>query len=172
MKKVILILLIILLSGCNNIPSGEVNAYLNEYKNMDSSVKEQINHLMEQVYLNEENIKVYKEVYAKQYRNMTYDIKDYTCDKKVCNVPVIIEVYDYITVQNEAMEYLIANETEFLDENNNYDMNKYEYYKLNLMLQTDKRIKYEINFHLEKHLTNWYITSITNQDLLKIHGLY
>lgn len=172
MKKIIIVIIIFLLTGCYSNPSGEVNRYLNKYKSLDKDVISQIDSLIDNSGLSNDIKLLYKKAYEKQYSEMTFTILDYKCNSNTCDIPVKLEVYNYNDVQNKSLEYLINNEDEFINKDGDYDVNLYEEYKLNQILNTKDRITYNIVFNLDKKLTGWEIKSLNNIDLLKIHGLY
>ena len=172
MKKIILLIIMLFITGCHKIPEGEVNSYLNKYKTLDKEIISQINNVIDNNGLSIKNKDKYYELYEKQYKNMNYKFVDKKCSKDICDVIVEIEVYDYSTIQDEVFNYLVNNEDEFINSDGEYDINLYEEYKLNQMLSNLSRVKYTINFHLEKDLFDWQIKSLDNTNLLKIHGLF
>ncbi len=172
MKKILLLIIILFTSGCHKIPEGEVNSYLNKYKSLDKEVVLQINSIIDNNGLSKDNKDKYFKLYEKQFKNMDYEFKNKTCKDNICDVFVEIEVFDYNTIQDEIFNYLVNNENEFVNKDGEYDINLYEEYKLNQMLNTSKKVKYTINFHLEKDLFDWQIKSLDNTNLLKIHGIF
>ncbi len=172
MKRILLITMILLLTGCHTLPVGEVHSFINKYQSLDNEVIKELDSFINESSLSKDLEPLYKEVYLRQYQDLEYEILDYKCGTNICNIPLNIEVYDYLSIQKEALDYLANNEKLFEDENGNYDVNLYEEYKLTNMNKTKKRIKYVINVHLEKKMFNWYITPLDNNDLLKIHGIY
>ena len=172
MKKIILFMTMFLLMGCHSIPSGEVNSYLNKYQSLDNEVVNDLDNLINNSNYPEDILELYKNVYLRQYKDLKYKINDYECSSNYCTVPVDIEIYDYNYAQQLALEYLTKHEDEFNDQNGNYDINLYTKYKLDVMNNITKRIKYTININLEKELYDWRVIPLNNIDLLKIHGIY
>ena len=172
MKKIMLLILSLLLIGCSTIPTGEINSYINKYQSLDSDVISELDDFLDNTSLSIEILSLYKEVYLRQYRDLEYEIMDYKCNNNKCIIPIEIEVYDYLSVQKEALNYLASHESEFEDINGNYDVNLYEKYKLSLMSNVKDRVKYKINVNLKKELLSWHVLPFDNNDLLKIHGIY
>ena len=75
-------------------------------------------------------------------------------------------------VQKEVNEYLENNPEEFNDENGNYSIDKFFAYKLEKMKNTDDKIDYTIDFYVVKTSDGWVVSSLSNSDLEKIHGIY
>ena len=172
MKKICLFLIIFIVCACNNIPKGEVNSYLEKYQYLDPIIMNEVNNIINNSNYNDDVNELYKKVYERQYQDMQYKIVDEKCTKNQCTVLVNIKVYDYHTVQNESLNYLINNEDEFKNSDGEYDPNLYEIYKLNNMLNTNKLVTYNISFHLNKENITWHLSSLDNNELLKLHGLY
>ena len=96
MKKVLLVLMSFLLFGCaiGNTPSSKVELFLNNYNNLTDDVLLDIEKSALNENLNDSNKELYKNVLAKQYENMKYEIKDESIDGNTAIVTVNINVYD------------------------------------------------------------------------------
>lgn len=147
MKKILFVVSALLLFvGCDGImnsPTKRVEEFLNDYQTMDNEVLSQLDETVNnEELLTDEQKKDYKELMEKQYQNLTYTIKDETIDGNNATVEVEIEVYDYSTAMNEADDYLLNNNSEFVGEDGNIDNAKFMTYKIEQM----KNVK--ILFHL------------------------
>ncbi len=173
MKKIILIVFSFLLFavGCDsmmNTPTKKVEEFLNKYQIQNNEIVSQLNiSLQNENNLNESQREKYKSIMLKQYKDLTYTIKEETIDGNNATVTVEIEVYDYNKSLNDSEEYYINNSNDF-----NGDISKFMDYKLDMLDNTTDRIKYTLNLTLTKNDKTWELNNITESDRLKIHGLY
>ena len=201
MKKILLPLMIIFLSACsltmNETPKQKVSAFLDSYKNQDSTVLSQLEETINNEFTNDDYIKIYKTIITKQYKNMEYEIKDEQIEGDNAVVEVEVTVYDYASAIRNANDYLNSNPDEFkvsnptidmedandettkdkeddtLDSSNkDYDEDKFVEYKLSQMENVTDTIKYTIEFTLTKTDGKWKIDSLSNADIEKLHGIY
>ena len=86
----------------------------------------------------------------KQYKDLSYKISNETYNGDEANVNANIRVYDLYTAQKDAEEYKNNHRNEFIDNDRNYDANKFLDYKLEEMKKTTKTIEYTINFKIIK----------------------
>ncbi len=179
MKKVLVFLAcfmsILIFSGCdlNNTPTKKVEAYLNNYRNLDAAVVNQLDETVNvDTIMDVTQKNNYKDILKKQYKDLTYTIKDETIDGNTAKVKVEIEVYDYYKLTNEADKYYATTPDEFKDENGNIVETKYIDYKINKMKDYKERVKYTIDFTLTKTDRTWVLDNITEETRQKIHGLY
>ena len=104
----------------------------------------------------------YKKIIEKQYKNLTYQIKDETYNGDVCTVTTEIEVLDYKKIINEV--------------NNNYQNKNYtkEYNneKLDKLEKTKDKVKYTIDFKVKKENNNWTLEALDDDTIKKIQGTY
>ncbi len=120
MKKILLcfscIMAIVLLSGCSmdNTPTKKVENFLDNYKNQDESVLTQLKDMVDTDSLMDETQKsTYTDIMKKQYKDMTYTIKDEVIDGDTATVTTEIEVYDYYKINKDAEDYYNKNPDEF-----------------------------------------------------------
>ncbi len=177
MKKIISILLtLILFVGCGNFrasPIGEVEDFLSKYQKLDSEVIGQLNTIVDaDANLTSEQKVDYKNAIKRQYRDLTYNIKDEIIDGDTATVTVEIEVYDYHKALVMAEQHLNENPDDFLTENDTFDERKYFDYKTEQMANTTDKIKYTLSLTLTKQDENWVIDNISETVRTKIHGLY
>lgn len=176
MKKIlIIILVIIVLSGCSKKVQANdvVKKYLDSYVNISDDVKNSLNKTIdENDEFNKENKIMYKKVLLKQYQDLKYTIlrEEYDGDKAL--ISVNINVYDFNKAEENASLYLSSHLKEFYDENDKFDNYKYINYKLKLMYDSSDRIDYTIVFFLNKNKNTWVLEQPTDSDLEKIHGIY
>lgn len=180
MKLVKNILLVVfslcLLTGCNNLmnnPTKKVELLLSKYQKNDEDVLKQLDDtLLGNKVLNDSEKSTYRDLLKRQYRDLTYKVKDESIDGNTAVVEVEIEVYDYNKAITESENYLTNNQNEFVDENNVVSTEKYNDYKLNVIKDMNDRIKYTINFTLSKIDEEWMVDDLTDIERQKIHGLY
>ena len=175
MKKIILVVIVFLICGCNNKKSASivVKEYLDEFIHLKGNVKNEINNVIDNnKEFNNDQKKLYKDIIIRGYKSLRYDIvsEEYDADKAL--ITVNINVYDLNKAEEEALSYLSENLKEFYDENNNFDNEKYISYKLNLMKKTESRIDYEVIFFLTRKNNKWILEQPNDSDLEKIHGIY
>ena len=108
----------------------------------------------------------------KQYKNLTYTIKDEEVDGNNATVKVEIEVYDFNKAMNESDSYLLQNQDEFMTEDNLVDNEKFMDYKINQMKNTNEKVKYTIDFTLTKKDNTWTLDNVSEITRQKIHGIY
>ncbi len=180
MKRILLSILVLfqalLLIGCDNLmntPTRKVELLLSKYQKQDEEVLKELGDvLLTDTVLSFEEKENYKEIIKRQYKDLTYKVKNEAIDGKVAVVEVEIEVYDYNKAVTESEEYLENNQDEFLDDSGNISTIKYNDYKLNAMKNMQDRVKYTINFTLSKMDEEWIVDDLTDTERMKIHGLY
>lgn len=174
MKKVLLVLIIFLFIGCDNImntPIKKTEKFLEKYQNLDDNLLNELSYKIESNELTQEQKNVYRNIMKKQYSDLIYEIKNEEIDGNKAVVKVEIEVYDYSLVNKKTDEFVNNHKEEFLTDNV-IDQLKYINYKLNMMKDIDDRIKYTISLTLTKKNKNWVMDELSEDNLKKIHGLY
>lgn len=179
MKKIFIIFLFsfILITGCDNLmntPTKKVENLISKYQQKDEVVTKQLGDtLLEDTILSVNQKDTYKELMERQYSNLTYTVKNEAIDGKTAVVEVEIEVYDYNKAITESENYLLANPSEFQDNNGIVNTEKYNDYKLESIKNMKDRVKYTINFTLTKNSEDeWIVDDLTEAERMKIHGLY
>ena len=176
MKKIIVtVLTIFIVSGCKSkmLASDVVKDYLYNYINISKDVKNSLNIVIDNnKEFNQEDKKLYKKIFLKQYRDLKFMILSEEYDNDKALITVNINVYDLSKAEEEATNFLSTHLKDFYDENNIFNNEKYINYKLNLMYNTNERIDYSIVFFLNKKKNNWILEQPTDSDLEKIHGIY
>ena len=105
MKKIISIFIfLLLLVGCSlsNSPTSKVEDLLTKYQTLDKDIVNGINSIIEEENFTSIQKDRYKKIIEKQYKNLTYEIKNERIDGETASVTTEIEVIDYKKVVNEV----------------------------------------------------------------------
>ena len=174
MKKILgIILVLLLVTGCGkNTARDAVEKYLKKYKALDSEVLVDMEGVIDKENLNSSNQDKYRDVLKKQYQDLSYEILEEEYDDEVSYVTVKISVYDLYQAQEDASVYLENNRDEFNDENGDYSEEKFLEYKLDQMKDTTDKVEYTIIFTVIKENDKYVVEQPTENDLMKIHGIY
>ena len=179
MKKIIFtILALIVLSGCSfkdmsNTPTKQVEAYLNNYQTLSSNVIEKLDSIVNlELDFSDSQKDTYKDILKKHYQDLVYTIKEETVNGDQATVEVEIEVNDYSKVLKEAETYRLAHEQEFLNDDNVFDTEKFNDYKLELLKSNKDRVKYTLYLSLNKVNDKWVLENLTKTEEDKILGIY
>lgn len=181
MKKIFKIMMVILLTltvagcGCMKMNArNRVEEFLDQYRNLSANVLGDLDEVVDsEDNLNEEQKEKYRDILKKQYSDLNYEVVNESYDGDKANVEVKITVYDLYKVQKEASEYLTEHSSLFINDDGNYDEDKFLDYKLDQMQQNSDTVEYTINFSLSKDDNdNWQINELSQEDLEKIHGIY
>ena len=174
MKKLLIFLFLILtITGCakDNTPTKEVQKLFSNYNNLSSDLLIQLDSVMESENLSDAQIKKYKEVLKRQYKDLKYKINDEIISNDTAIVSTEVEVYDLSKVIEDADEYLKNNKDKFYNEEK-LDNEKFWNYKLDKMLEANERINYTVDFSLTKLDGKWILDELLEIDRQKLHGLY
>lgn len=174
MKKLIILISIILLTGCTDImntPSSKVEEFLGKYQTMDTSIVKELDDTIEEMNASDNYKKEYKSLLLKQYQNLSYKIKDEKIDGTTANVEVEIEVFDYYNTLENVNEDIDKNNDDFKDEKDKSRKEKIEEYKIKKLKATTNKTKYTIIFTLTKKDGKWTLDKVSDDDIKKIHGL-
>lgn len=178
MKKILIMSCALLIFvGCttnlDNTPKKKVEEFFNKYQTLDSSVLNDLDGVLgAEVTLDERYKDEYRKIVKNNYQKLSYDIKDETINGDTAVVEVEIEVIDYSKAINESELYLNTNQNEFMNDDNEYDENKYNDYRLNLFKNTNDTVKYTLNLGLTKKDKEWTLDRLSDTDLAKINGTY
>jgi len=179
MKKIAAVVVtILLMTGCSitkdldNTPTKKVEALLNNFQTLDSSVLSDLDKVVElETSFTDEQKEKYKEIIKSNYQKLTYSIKEATEDGDEAVVTAEIEVIDYTKVLNETNVYLDEHPTEF-ETNSKYDEQKYLDYRLDQLKTAKDKVKYTLDFTLTKVDEEWTIDDLINEIRNKINGTY
>lgn len=178
LKKILLVITVLFLTvGCDNMmnaPTKKVEQFLSNYQTMNEDVVGQLDDVLEDSgNFTESQREQYRELMKKQYKNLSYKIKEETEDGDTATVEVEIEVYDYGKAISQSETYLTTNRDEFINlETNEIDTKKFLDYKIKQIEDTKDKVTYTINFTLTKVDDEWKLNNISDIDRQKIHGLY
>lgn len=198
MKKIIVFLLcltaVFTLSGCsmNNTPTKRVENFLDSYRSGNDTVLKQLKEMVDSdAMMNEAQRTTYSDIMKKQYKDMTYEIKDEQINGDEATVTTEIEVYDYYKTNRDSQDYFNNNRDQFKEDNSestsekegdnkdsetdnsdNLSNEKYIDYRLGELQNSSDRIKYTIDFTLRKENDKWILNEIDDATRQKIHGLY
>ena len=177
MKKLLLVLFgLVFIIGCANLmntPTKKVEYLLSKYqKNDDDVIKQLDSSLLSNTVLTIEQKDRYKEIMKRQYKDLTYKIKNEAIDGKTAVVEVEIEVYDYGQAITEIEDKLVNNSELYKDAAGEINSVLYNDDKLKAMEEVNSRTKYTINFTLLKADEEWIVDDLTDTERMKIHGLY
>lgn len=174
MKKLVYILFLFLLVGCNdlsNTPTKKTEEFLKKYQTLDDSVINDLENVVNESDLNDEQKTIYIDIMKKQYQSLSYEVKDETLDGDEAITAVEISVIDFKKVLDEANEYLKNNEEEFYD-NGEYSVVKFNDYKLNKLKEAKDKVRYTIEIKLTKINDKWTVDNLSNETYDKINGVY
>ncbi len=174
MKKIIILVLsLLLVSACGmNTAKNAVESYLKKYKTLDSEVLVDLENVIDRENLSEIDEDKYREVLKKQYKDLSYEILEEEYDGDTAYVTVKISVYDLYKAEEDAREYLSTNKDAFNDEEGNYSEELFTSYRLDKMKDTTEKVDYTITFTVRKENDKYVVSQPTENDLLKIHGIY
>lgn len=166
MKKILSIFIfLLLLVGCSlsNTPTSKVEDLLSKYQRLDSDIEKGIDTVVGEESLTGGERDRYKKIIEKQYKNLTYQIKDETYNGDVCTVTTEIEVLDYKKIINEVNNNY---------QNKNYTKEEYNNEKLDKLEKTKDKVKYTIDFKVKKENNNWTLEALDDDTIKKIQGTY
>lgn len=171
MKKylflIISFILIIFTSGCDlgNTPTSKVEDLLNKYQMLDSEIMEDINDVIDSENLTTDQKERYKKLLEKQYKNLSYKIKDEVIDNDGALVTVELEVVDY----KKAIE---KTEKSFSN-TSDYTLEEYNNKKIENLEEMKDKVVYTIELSLIKDKDdNWKLNALSNVDKKKLQGMY
>ena len=168
MKKIIsMFIFLILLVGCSlsNTPTSQVEDLLNKYQMLDNDIKEGINSVIEGETLTESQKERYRELIEKQYKNLAYQIKEEEIDGNNAEITVEIEVIDYKKVINDVNKSYQGQ--------NDFTVEEYNNTKLDALEKAKEKVTYTIEFNVIRDEDgNWKLTSLDNEVIKKIQGMY
>ena len=178
-KKILFMFLgfvLIFTTACDNVgntPTKKVEELMGKYQSVDDDVLDDLNNVI----ANEENLTIeqqdrYRKLIEKQYKNLTYEIKEEKVDGDNATVEVEIQVIDLAKANNEAEEYLANNRDEFNDDTGDYSQEKFTNYKLDKMEDSKDKVTYTLQLTLTKEDDEWELDNLTETERQKIHGIY
>lgn len=163
-KKILLLVLPILLIGCSmsNTPTSKVEELFNKYQTLDTDIDNGISNILEEQNLSVSQKSRYREILEKQYKNLTYQIKDEIIDGNTATVIAEIEVTDL----KKSINDLVFDSTIYTKES-------FDEEKINRLEKAKDKVKYTLELTLSKDSNDeWKLTALTNEEIKKIQGMY
>lgn len=171
MKKIICLvtILVVFLSGCNtlmNTPTKKVEELMSKYQKVDEDITDEIDALFnDDATLTQDEKNKYKDIIKKQYKNLTYTVKDETVNGDTAVVEVEIEVLDYKKIIND-LDSKYSNDTTL-------DKAKYNTEKIENLSKAKEKVRYTLEINVRKNSDgNWEVSGLTSSDRKKIQGMY
>ena len=155
MLKKILLVCLLLLMGCSlsNSPTSKVEELLGKYQGLDKNINYDYTALSLDADLSDDLVNRYVDLIKKQYRNLSYEVKDEVIDGDMATVTVEIEVIDYKKVLvDESISQLT---------------------RIKNLEEVDDKVTYTIDFFVHKDKKgNWRVDDITLEQENKLLGIY
>lgn len=167
-KIILLYLIIFILVGCdlNNTPTSKVEELLSNYQMLseDINVDEKILFLTNGDVLTEKQKIDYKGIVTKQYKSLSYNVKDETVDGDNAIVEVQIEVMNY----KDAIDGYSMN----VDKNTTY-LEQYHKDRIEAIKGVRDKSTYTIEFLVVKDDDGkWKLDNLSSVDEQKLLGIY
>lgn len=137
---------------------------LNQYKNMEYEIKDEI--IEDDNAVVEVEITVYD--YASALKNSNTYLNEHLDEFKKDSKQTINEVENAADTVKDKVNEAKDNLTTTTD----YDESKYMDYKLSEMEKVTDKVKYTIEFTLTKTNGEWQLDALSNSDIEKLHGIY
>ena len=153
-----------MLVGCSmaNTPTSKVEALFNKYQTLDKDIDSGIDDILNEQNLSESHSERYRKILEKQYKNLTYQIKEEKIDGEDASVMVEVEVLDYKNAISD-----------FYFDSNIYTKETYDEEKLNRLEDVKDKVVYTLELNLiKKSNGDWELNGLTNEDIKKIQGMY
>ena len=164
-KKLLLLLIpLLLLVGCTmaNTPTSKVEDLFTKYQKIDTDIDTGINSVLDEQNLSNAQKERYRVILEKQYKNLTYQIKEEVIDGDTATVTVEIEVIDLKKSINDLTF-----------DSSIYTKETYDEEKLNRLEKAKDKVKYTLDLTLSKDKNDeWRLNALTNEHIKKIQGMY
>ena len=163
-KLILLSLFLFMLVGCSmgNNPKSKVEEVMMKYQKVDGDIMSGINEAITEGNFTDNHASRYRELLTKQYKNLSYEIKNETIDGDNATVTVQIEVLDY----KNAISDLTFDSTIYTKES-------FDEEKLNRLENVNNKVTYTIDLTLTKDNDGkWRLDALTNEQIKKIQGMY
>ena len=151
-----------IISGCAiaNTPTAKVEDYLSKYQKLDTDISINYQQLSLDEELTQEQKHLYQELIKKQYKNLSYEVKEETIDGKTASVITQIQVYDYKEILNKYNK-------------DDYDDIKQYHDILTKSLNNQKdKITYTVTIELNKNdKDEWKVIGLNEDERKKLLGI-
>ncbi len=168
MKKIIIVLLLFIVTGCevnfNNTPKAQAEIFLGRYQTLHKDVLNDLDTELNKTTLSDENKEKYRSIMKKHYQDLEYNIKDEKIDGNKATVEVSIKVNDYTDINSKLVK--------LISELNIKDENEIDSRRLDLMKNSKKQIEYTILLTFKNENNKWIIEPLTRENMDKINGIY
>ena len=157
-------ILFITLVGCEmaNTPTSKVENLFTKYQKLDNDIDNGINSVLNEQNMSDSQKERYRKILEKQYKNLTYQIKEETIDGDTATVIAEIEVTDL----KKSVDGLVF-------DSNVYTKETFDEERLNRLEQAKDKIKYTLELTLTKIQNDeWKLNALTNEQIKKIQGMY
>lgn len=108
----------------------------------------------------------------KHYQNLTYEVKEAIENGDEATVKTEIVVTDFNKALDEANSYLLEHPEEFNDEFGNYNVTKFNDYRIQKLKEAQEKVKYTLDITLTKKDSKWQVDKQDDSILDKINGTY
>ena len=161
---VLLVLPVFFLVACSmsNTPTSKVEALFTKYQTLDSDIDAGINDVLGEQNLSLAQKDRYRDILEKQYKNLTYQIKDELVDGDTATVITEVEVTDLKKTINDLVF-----------DSSIYTKESYDEEKLYRLEQAKDKVKYTLELTLRQDTNDeWKLDALTNEQIKKIQGMY
>lgn len=166
-KLLILLMLSVSLIGCSlsNTPTSKVEELMTKYQTVDDDIKDEIEIVLTDETLTLEQKRDYRDLIEKQYKNMSYEVKEEIIDGDKATVTVAIEVVDYKKVIQQL-------ENQYIDKVD-YSIEDYNTEKIAKLKGAKEKVTYTLDIEVSKTSEGeWKVDNLSNIDKKKIQGMY
>ena len=158
MKKYLFIFVVLILVGCSlsNNPTSRVEELLGKYQRVDKDIIIDTTSLTTGV-VNDDLNSRYEKLIEKQYKNMSYEIKDEKIDGDTAVITTEVKVMDFKSVYQK-----------YSNNNNGYDETI-----IDELENVKDKITYTIDFNLTRDEDGeWNVEGLTTEQTSKLLGIY
>ena len=163
MKKLFLIIFsFTMLVGCTlgNTPTSRVEDMLTNYQMVTNNIDISYTYLTDDINLNQDIRDDYEEAIKKQYKNLSYEVKEEVIDGDNAIVTIEIEVMNY---KNAIDKYNKAS----------YEIDEYHELVLEQIKNSKEMITYTLDISLTKDNNDtWNVDTLTEENRNKLLGIY
>lgn len=163
-KLTLLVLPFIFLVACSmsNTPTSKVDELFSKYQKLDDDINSEITTILDEQNLSTSQKERYRDILEKQYKNLSYQIKQEEIDGNTATVTTEIEVTD-----------LKKSISDLVFDSNTYTKETFDEEKLKRLEQAKDKVKYTLDITLTKDNNDeWKLNALTNEQIKKIQGMY